>query len=58
MSTITQSPRPPHDLPIWARLQLIDKGVPFALVTHWIDGDDGRTIGAGVNGQPIYLVRK
>jgi len=57
MTTTTQSPRRPEDLPIWARLQLAKQGVPFRRVTHWIDSDDGRTIGAAVNGQPVYLTR-
>jgi hypothetical protein len=26
---------PPHELPIWARLQLMDMNLPFASITHW-----------------------
>jgi hypothetical protein len=58
MATTSLTPNRPDDLPIWARLQLAELGVPFASVTHWIGTDDGRTIGAAVNGQPVYLVRK
>lgn len=57
MPTTTVSPNRPEDLPVWARLALAEKGVPFRRVTHWIGSDDGRTIGAAVNGQPVYLTR-
>lgn len=57
MYTTTQSPNRPEDLPIWARLALAAKGVPFRRVTHWIGNDDGYTIAVAVNGQPVYLTR-
>jgi hypothetical protein len=46
---------PPDRMPIWARLQLIERGIPFARVTHFLPSTDGRTIGAAVNGQPVWL---
>jgi hypothetical protein len=48
---------PPEDMPIWARLQLIDRGIPFRRVTHFLSSADGQTIGAAVNGEPVWLRR-
>lgn len=42
----------------WARLQLIDAGIAFHRVTHYLASSDGHTIAAAVDGHPIYLVRE
>lgn len=57
MTAVSLTPNHPDDLPIWARLQLAEKGVPFAQATHWIGGSDGRTIAVAVNDKPIYLTK-
>jgi hypothetical protein len=46
----------PADMPIWARLALIDKNVPFASVTHWQYEALGLII-AHVRTGLVFLVR-
>lgn len=57
MTVVSLTPNHPDDLPIWARLQLAEKGAPFASVTHWIGSRDGCTIAVAVKDEPIYLTR-
>lgn len=58
-STITALAQgePPDAMPIWARIQLAALGVPFRRVTHFLCSADGRTIGAAVDGEPVWLCR-
>lgn len=56
MTTTALAPgEPPDAMPIWARLQLIERGIPFRRVTHFLCSGDGRTIGVAVGGEPVWL---
>jgi hypothetical protein len=46
----------PADMPIWARLALINKGVPFESVTHWELEALGLVL-AYVPTGPVFLVQ-
>ena len=56
MQTTLAFGQSPDFMPIWARLQLIDCGIPFVRVTHFVSGRNGQTISVALlDGETVFL---